>query len=155
MLAVTETLDTIANRWLAKLEQALARGDEAALAGLFRADSHWRDVLALTWNIQTVSGRDAVAAELKASWGKGKAKAFKVDSRRTPPREALATDRPHVLVESYPTPWDGWSGFISQASRAKGNEIVEGALAQLEGVIDAWLASPRSDPPRRRDDRAL
>jgi len=27
MLAVTETLDTIANRWLAKLEQALARGD--------------------------------------------------------------------------------------------------------------------------------
>lgn len=66
-----------------------------------------------------------------------------------PPRPALATDRPHVLVESYPTPWDGWSGYISQASREKGDELVRGALAQLERVLAAWLASPRSDPPRR------
>lgn len=66
-----------------------------------------------------------------------------------PPRPALATDRPHVLVESYPTPWDGWSGHISQASREKGDEIVERALAQLDGVLAAWLDSPRTDPPRR------
>jgi creatinine amidohydrolase len=67
-----------------------------------------------------------------------------------PPREALATDRPHVLVESFPAPWDGWSGYISQASRAKGDEIVEGALAQLEKVLGTWVASPRTDPPRLR-----
>ena len=67
-----------------------------------------------------------------------------------PPRPALETDRAHVLVESYPTPWDGWSGYISQASRAKGDEIVEGALDKLEGVLRAWLASLRTDPPRRR-----
>ena len=67
-----------------------------------------------------------------------------------PPRPALATDRAHVLVESYPTPWDGWSGYVSQASREKGDELVRGALAQLERVLTAWLASPRSDPPRQR-----
>jgi creatinine amidohydrolase len=67
-----------------------------------------------------------------------------------PPRAALATDRLHVLVESYPTPWDGWSGYISQASRAKGDEIVDLALDKLTGVLDAWIASPRTDPPRER-----
>jgi creatinine amidohydrolase len=66
------------------------------------------------------------------------------------PRPSLATDRPHVLVESYPTPWDGWSGLIGQASREKGDEIVARALAQLERLLAAWLASPRPDPPRRR-----
>jgi creatinine amidohydrolase len=55
-----------------------------------------------------------------------------------------------VLVESYPTPWDGWSGYISQASRAKGDEIVDRALDQLAGLLAAWLASPPSDPPRQR-----
>lgn len=65
-----------------------------------------------------------------------------------PPRPALETDVQHVLVESYPTPWDGWSGYISQASRAKGDEIVDRALDKLEGVLNAWLAGPRTDPPR-------
>jgi creatinine amidohydrolase len=70
-----------------------------------------------------------------------------------PPRASLATDRPHVLVESYPTPWDGWSGYISQASRAKGDEIVDLALDKLTGVLQAWIASPRTDAPRQRGGR--
>ena len=49
--------------WLAQFERALAAGE--GLADLFHVDSHWRDVLALTWRIQTVSGRDAIAAALK------------------------------------------------------------------------------------------
>ena len=56
MLAGTETLVTLANHWLAKFERALARSDDALLASLFQAESHWRDVLAFTWRIQTVSG---------------------------------------------------------------------------------------------------
>jgi creatinine amidohydrolase len=66
-----------------------------------------------------------------------------------PPRASLATDRQHVLVESYPSPWDGWSGYVSQASRAKGDEIVSLALDKLAGVLHAWIASPRTDPPRK------
>jgi len=72
------------------------------------------------------------------------------DIEDLPPRAALATDRPHVLVESYPTPWDGWSGYISQASQAKGDEIVEGALGQLARVLETWIAAPPSDAPRQR-----
>lgn len=66
-----------------------------------------------------------------------------------PPRPALTTDRQHVLVESYPKPWDGWSGYIGQASREKGDEIVEKTLGHFERVVMAWLDVPRSDPPRR------
>jgi len=70
-----------------------------------------------------------------------------------PPRPALDTDRPHVLVESYPSPWDGWSGYVSQANRAKGDELVDGALDRLAEVLHAWIASPRTDPPRVIGDR--
>ena len=66
MLAGTETLVTLANHWLAKFERALARSDDALLASLFQAESHWRDVLAFTWRIQTVSGRDASSSNIQA-----------------------------------------------------------------------------------------
>ena len=62
MLAGTETLATIANHWFARFEHALATGDRALLESLFHSDGHWRDVLALTWRIGTVSGARPIAA---------------------------------------------------------------------------------------------
>jgi putative flavoprotein involved in K+ transport len=70
--------------WLAQFEGALARGDAAKLSGLFQPDGHWRDVLALTWRIQTVSG-DAVAEALRQASSAG-ASGFTLDIARTPPR---------------------------------------------------------------------
>lgn len=86
MPVVVESLTSIANDWLAKLERALATGDDAAPIEIFHAESHWRDVLALTWGISTVSGAQAIAAQLSKSVG-AKASGFKVDPHRTPPRE--------------------------------------------------------------------
>ena len=37
------------------------------LKTLFHPDSYWRDVLALSWNIQTINGADAILKELKAA----------------------------------------------------------------------------------------
>ena len=51
--------EVIVADWLAQFERALP-GDSEKLATLFHADSHWRDVLALTWSIETVSGCDGV-----------------------------------------------------------------------------------------------
>ncbi|MGZ6640419.1 MAG: NAD(P)/FAD-dependent oxidoreductase [Solirubrobacteraceae bacterium] len=48
------------DRWLTSFEDALARGDTAAAADLFGAESYWRDLVALTWNIKTVEGPDGV-----------------------------------------------------------------------------------------------
>ena len=60
MLARTETIATIADHWLAQFERALAEPDDVLLKTLFHPDSHWRDVLALTWHIRTVNGLDAI-----------------------------------------------------------------------------------------------
>ena len=37
------------------------------LKTLFHPDSYWRDVLALSWNIQTLNGADAILQELRAA----------------------------------------------------------------------------------------
>ncbi len=88
MLAATDTLATIASHWLAKLEGALAGADAEALRELFQPDCHWRDVLALTWRIGTVSGRDAVVAQLSRQARQARAAQFRIDPERTAPRQA-------------------------------------------------------------------
>jgi len=73
-------------RWLAQFERALRKRDERALRGLFHADSHWRDALALSWTIQTRSGAAALAPELLRSAARARARRFAIDATRTPPR---------------------------------------------------------------------
>ena len=89
MQAGTDALITIANHWLGRFEAVLQAGDEAALKSLFIDDSHWRDVLALTWRIQTVSGVDHLAKELLEKFRKARANGFRTDPERTPPRHAV------------------------------------------------------------------
>jgi cation diffusion facilitator CzcD-associated flavoprotein CzcO len=86
MLARTDDVATIAGNWLAQFEAALASPDRASLKTLFHADSHWRDVLALTWHIQTVGGPGAILRELAAHAGRARPTGFKIDGNRTAPR---------------------------------------------------------------------
>ena len=86
MLARTETIATIADHWLAQFESALAGCDDVLLKTLFHPDSHWRDVLALTWHIRTVNGLDAISRELKAHVGRANPTGFRTDPQRTAPR---------------------------------------------------------------------
>jgi thioredoxin reductase len=86
MLARTDTAATIAENWLAQFDRALAAADGARLGTMFHAESHWRDVLALTWQIRTISGRDAVLRELAAHARRARPSGFKIDPHRTAPR---------------------------------------------------------------------
>jgi putative flavoprotein involved in K+ transport len=52
----------IAEVWLAEFADALVAGDAGAAAAQFVPDGHWRDVLAFTWNLTPLGGRDSVAA---------------------------------------------------------------------------------------------
>jgi putative flavoprotein involved in K+ transport len=56
-----------ATQWLANFSAALQRRDAAAAAALFHEDCHWRDLLAFTWNIKTLEGRDAIERMLEAT----------------------------------------------------------------------------------------
>jgi cation diffusion facilitator CzcD-associated flavoprotein CzcO len=86
MLARTETNLALAERWLAQLERALSECDDSLLKTLFYADSHWRDVLALSWRITTVNGRDAIVRELSTHSRRASPVSFKIPPHRTAPR---------------------------------------------------------------------
>jgi cation diffusion facilitator CzcD-associated flavoprotein CzcO len=86
MLDKTDDVSVAAEDWLAHFERALAKPDDGALKGLFHPDSFWRDVLALSWNLQTINGADAILNELQARSGPAAPKDFRIDPDRAPPR---------------------------------------------------------------------
>jgi cation diffusion facilitator CzcD-associated flavoprotein CzcO len=75
-----------AQRWLENFEAALHSQDAAAAAELFLPEGLWRDVLAFTWTIQTMSGRPAIEAMMRETLARTKPKSFHFPARRTPPR---------------------------------------------------------------------
>src|SRR5262245_39693890 len=82
----TDTIRDTVETWLAGLEQALAASADADLRALLLPDCHWRDVLALTWTIQTLGGRDNVVGALKGCATRARPKGFRIAENRTPPR---------------------------------------------------------------------
>jgi putative flavoprotein involved in K+ transport len=86
MLDRTDDVSLAVDRWLAQFEQALAEPDGAGLKALFHADSYWRDVLALSWKLQTTNGADAILAELKLHAGSAAPRGFCIDPDRAAPR---------------------------------------------------------------------
>ena len=53
--------------WLAKLSSALESEDIEAAKALFAEDCYWRDLVAFTWNIVTLEGRDAIGDMLASA----------------------------------------------------------------------------------------
>jgi putative flavoprotein involved in K+ transport len=86
MLDRTDDVSVAAENWLAQFESALARPDEPLLKTLFHPDSYWRDALALSWNLQTINGADAILRELKARAGSATPRGFRIDPDRAAPR---------------------------------------------------------------------
>ena len=82
------------DNWLQSFNEVISQQkniDESKkiLSNLFFEDSHWRDILALTWKIQTVSGKSNVIENLLNKIMEVSAKSFQIDQRRTPPREVI------------------------------------------------------------------
>jgi cation diffusion facilitator CzcD-associated flavoprotein CzcO len=73
----------LVEQWLDALEVALHGRSRTAVAALFAADGHWRDLLAFTWSITPCQDIAALMVEKQAAAG---ARAFAVAQGRTPPR---------------------------------------------------------------------
>jgi cation diffusion facilitator CzcD-associated flavoprotein CzcO len=86
MLDKIEAIATTAENWLAQFEQALANPGDGLLGTLFHPDSHWRDVLALSWDFRTLTGVDAILTELRAHASRAQPSGFAIDPDRTAPR---------------------------------------------------------------------
>jgi cation diffusion facilitator CzcD-associated flavoprotein CzcO len=89
MLDKTDDVSISAENWLAQFETALAKPDEPLLKTLFHPDSYWRDVLALSWNFQTINGADVILRELKTHAGRAAPGGFAIDPDRAAPRRVM------------------------------------------------------------------
>ncbi|KQT43127.1 FAD-dependent oxidoreductase [Aureimonas sp. Leaf454] len=69
--------------WLQAFEGALADGRVDDAAELFGATSFWRDLVAFTWNITTVEGREGVRDMLGAVLGDVRPSTFRVEEEPT------------------------------------------------------------------------
>ncbi|WP_315830952.1 NAD(P)/FAD-dependent oxidoreductase [Bradyrhizobium prioriisuperbiae] len=76
----------MAANWLAQFETALLQVDGVRLAALFHPESHWRDVLAFTWTLTTISGHDAIVPVLASCARDARPTGFMIDPARTAPR---------------------------------------------------------------------
>ncbi|MDO9295719.1 NAD(P)/FAD-dependent oxidoreductase [Bradyrhizobium sp.] len=87
MLDKTDDLSVTVESWLAQFEDALAKPDDGLLKGLFHPDSYWRDVLALSWTLQTINGRDAILKTLRSQATEAMPSGFAIDPDRAAPRQ--------------------------------------------------------------------
>jgi putative flavoprotein involved in K+ transport len=67
--------------WVAAFQQALLDGDVGAVGDLFADDCYWRDLVAFTWNIATMQGRDEIAAMLNEVLSTVRPSNWRVDPR--------------------------------------------------------------------------
>jgi cation diffusion facilitator CzcD-associated flavoprotein CzcO len=74
-----------AQAWLGQFEAALQARDPAAVAALFLDDGLWRDLLAFTWNIETMAGGAAIEEMLRKTLARTRPANFRIPPRRTPP----------------------------------------------------------------------
>ncbi|GAB2997251.1 flavin-containing monooxygenase [Mycobacterium bourgelatii] len=64
--AIQQSPEARVHTWLADFESALAARDVDRVAAKFNQDSLWRDLVAFTWNIKTVEGREGIVNMLRA-----------------------------------------------------------------------------------------
>jgi cation diffusion facilitator CzcD-associated flavoprotein CzcO len=86
MPSATQDPTALVEVWLTAYQAAVQQADASALTALLLPDSHWRDVLALTWSLRTTSGAAAIAPLLLDAAHRAGMGPLRVAAGRTPPR---------------------------------------------------------------------
>jgi putative flavoprotein involved in K+ transport len=114
-----------AEGWLSRFGQALEEGDAARAAEAFLPDGYWRDLVAFTWNLKTLEGRDAIRDMLEATLARVRPRGWRFTE---PPAEADGVT-------------EAWIAFETETGRGRGHlRLRDGAawtllttLAELKG----------------------
>jgi cation diffusion facilitator CzcD-associated flavoprotein CzcO len=152
MLDKTDDISISAENWLAQFENALAKPGETLLKTLFHPDSHWRDALALSWNLQTINGAEAILKELKTHAVRASPSGFAIDPDRAAPRRVAraGTDAIEAIFKFETTQGRG-SGILrlipdaDDGNRLKAWTLLT-ALEELKGFEEPLgTARPRGE----------
>ena len=97
-----ESLDLpkVVNEWLKHFEAALSTNRFSDAANLFVDQGQWRDLLAFTWHIRTMSGKHEILHTLQQTTPKAKPTGLSLAEERTPPRGCGRTRR-HLLSSAH------------------------------------------------------
>ncbi|RUP32891.1 MAG: NAD(P)/FAD-dependent oxidoreductase [Mycolicibacterium sp.] len=144
--------------WLAKFEAALAAQDIDGVVGMFAVDSFWRDLVAFTWNIKTVEGRDQISGMLRARLADTTPSGFRTREPATADGDVTsafiefetATGRGsgHLRLRGD----EGWT-LLTTLQELKGHEERKGATRVL-GAVHGSDPDPRSWAEKRAEEEA-
>jgi putative flavoprotein involved in K+ transport len=150
MLDRTENIATAAENWLTQFEDALTAPDDGLLTTLFHADSYWRDVLALSWNIQTINGAAGILGELKARAPRMVPSGFAVDPDRRAPRQVMRAGTSAIeAIFKFETAVGRGSGIIRLIpDAADGNRLKAWTLLTELGELKGFEEQLGVDRPR-------
>ncbi len=147
----------IAGDWLSGLNAALQTNDARRLGALFRPDCDWRDIVALTWTIETVSDRDPVARRLLEAVAATGARDFAVDPERHPPRDVERAGEECIeAILKFETKVGRGAGIL----RLKRSDCRTGAalawtlltsLEELKGYEEETILENAEEPAFERD----
>jgi len=121
--------------WLERFEAALRDGSPAAIARLFAADSHFRDVLAFTWHLTPGEGPEPIASLLAGRQAKVKARRFSIPDGRTPPRrlQRAGTDVIEAVIQFETEAGHGYGVLRLLAAEPEKAFQLMTALQELKG----------------------
>ncbi len=144
--------------WLANFEAALAAHDIDGVVGMFAVDSFWRDLVAFTWNLKTVEGRDQIAGMLRARLADTTPSGFRTREPATADGDVTsafiefetATGRGsgHLRLRGD----EGWT-LLTTLQELKGHEERKGATRVL-GAVHGSDPDPRSWAEKRAEEEA-
>jgi putative flavoprotein involved in K+ transport len=150
MLDRTDDISVAVENWLTQFEDALASPALGPLQRLFHRESYWRDMLALSWNIQTVNGADAFVGELKRLAERAVAHGFAIDPDRAAPRKVTRAGTDVIeAIFKFETAIGRGNGIVRLIAEAgDGNRLkawtLLTALDELKGFEEALgAARPR------------
>ncbi|MDK1385616.1 NAD(P)/FAD-dependent oxidoreductase [Sinorhizobium sp. 8-89] len=109
-----ESPNTRIDNTLAKLGRALEQGDIEAAVNLFQADCYWRDLVAFTWNIRTMEGRNQIRDMLTSQLAAVKPALFRQDEKE----QASGGDGVS----------EGWFEFETEVARGYGHMRLKNGL---------------------------
>src|SRR6202790_1586942 len=159
MLDRTDDISIAAENWLTQFEGALDSPDDGLLKTLFHPESYWRDVLALSWNLQTVNGADAILNELKARAADAARSNFQIDPDRAAPRPVTRAGTVSIeAIFKFETAQGRGSGIVrlvpdaSDGNRPKAWTLLT-ALDELKGFEEPLESSRPRGQSYSRDFR--
>jgi putative flavoprotein involved in K+ transport len=163
MTQILDPTDTVTpqqrvDAWLADFEAALAVRDVDRVVQKFATDSFWRDLVAFTWNIKTVEGRDEIADMLQVRLAGTDPSEF--TTRETPTQDGDVTSAfiefetaagrgvGHLRLKGD----QGWT-LLTALQELKGHEERKGATRVL-GAVHGNDPDPRSWAEKRAEEDA-